>query len=86
MKYATITGWKGEAGTKFHGEMAKRIKGYEGWNKAAIEGEVFSRCEEQLTGDEAMDYELSRFDTVSGRTELLSFYEEDFEVEWREED
>ena len=93
MKYATITGWKGDAGDKFNAKMAERIYGYENWDKTAAENEVFAHCEQQLTGGEVMDpgcfpifYELSQFDTVSGHTELLLFSDNDFEIEWRDED
>lgn len=85
MKYATITGWKGDAGEKFHVDMAERVKGYENWNHRATELEVFSECESQFTeGLDAAEYELSQFHTVSGNTELMRFDEADFEIEWQE--
>lgn len=87
MKYATITGWTGDAGDageKFHNAMRDRVKNYDNWNRDAVESELFARCEEQLTGGESMDYELSQFETVSGHTELMSFDPDEFEVEWKE--
>ena len=84
MRYPLIIGWKGNAGVKFHDEMTARVKHYETWNKKAVETEVFERCEARLERGESMDYELSRQHTINGETQLISLFEDDFEIEWYE--
>ena len=82
----SIKGWKNDAGEKFHAAMTEKVKGYEGWDHAEVEREVFNRCEQQHTDGESMDYEISQFQTFSGHTELLRFSDDEFEMEQYEVD
>ena len=77
---ARIIGWRGDAGSRFHDYMSQHAKEYGDWDQKAVELEVFECCEELMTEDCDLYYELSAFHSKTNNPVLVGFKADDFMV------
>lgn len=77
----TVIGFNtGKDREAFHEKMKERIKYYDSWDKEAVERELFDRLSEQINSNQDLEYEISKFDSVSGRAHSIGIDIDDLEV------
>jgi len=65
--------------------MSQYAKAYGDWDQETVECEVFERCEELMTEDCDLYYELSAFHSKTNNPILVGFEADDFMVDEREQ-